>query len=76
MPAVVGDFFGSKFVGEIYGVFSGLAFGIGGGVGPILGGYLKDVTGSYEAAFVAGGLISFLAIVPLILTRPPEGLEA
>jgi len=74
MPAVIGDFFDSKSIGGIYGFFEGLAFGIGGGVGPVLGGYLKDITGGYEAAFLTGGLISSLAIVPLILTPPPESL--
>ncbi len=74
MPAVIGDFFGSKSVGGIYGVFTGLAFGIGGGVGPILGGYLKDVMGNYKAAFEAGGLLSLLAIAPLVLIRPSKGL--
>jgi len=73
MPAVTGDIFGSKSIGTIYGVLEGLAFGIGGGIGPVLGGYLKDVTGSYQATFLVGGLISSLAIVFLIFTSKLEG---
>ncbi|WP_309493347.1 MFS transporter [Candidatus Hecatella orcuttiae] len=72
MPAIIGDFFGSKSIGVVYGVFEGLAYGIGIGIGPVLGGYLIDVTGGYREAFLAGGLITFSALLSIALTRPPR----
>jgi len=69
MPAIIGDFFGSKSVGAIYGVYEGIAFGIGGAIGPVLGGLLKDVTGGYGASFLVGGLMSALALIPLVTVR-------
>jgi MFS family permease len=66
LPAVLGDFFGSTSIGVIFGVFDGLGWGIGGGIGPILGGYFKDVTGSYQLAFLFSGIIGAIAIISLI----------
>jgi MFS family permease len=59
-PAVTADWFGTKYHGTIFGTMS-LAPGIGGAIGPLLGGYVFDITGSYNIAIIAGAVILFIA---------------
>ena len=59
-PAVVGDWFGMKFHGSIFGTLS-LAVAIGGAVGPLLAGYIFDATGSYDIAVIVGAAALFIA---------------
>jgi OFA family oxalate/formate antiporter-like MFS transporter len=65
LPACTADFYGAKHLGLNYGLVFlgwGIAFFI-----PQLGGYLKDLTGSLDAAFyLSGGLL--LAAVALSRT--------
>jgi MFS family permease len=56
--AVIGDIFGGRKVGIIFG-FLEIGFGLGMALGPWLGGYVFDLTGSYRWAFGVG-LLSFL----------------
>lgn len=59
-PSATGDFFGTKNLGVNYGlVFT--SYGVGGLVGPIMAGYVFDVTGSYEIAFLIAGVLAFIA---------------
>jgi len=59
-PSATGDFFGTKNLGVNYGlVFT--SYGVGGLVGPIMAGYVFDVTGSYEIAFLVAGVLALIA---------------
>jgi MFS family permease len=69
LPSYTADFYGPKNLGFNYG----LVF-IGWGLGafmPKLGGYIRDVTGSYKAAFYIAGLLLIVAIVIALVTKRP-----
>lgn len=61
---LIAELFGLRSHGLILGVTS-LGFTSGGAVGPLLAGYIFDVTGSYQIAFL---VCAALAIIGLILT--------
>jgi len=70
MPSFVADYFGTKYLGLIYGRIL-LAWGVGGIVGPIFVAVVKDLTGSFTGALpVSGVVLLFAAILPVV-TRPP-----
>jgi MFS family permease len=60
-PAVIGDWFGTKAHGSIFGML-GIGLGIGGAIGPLLAGYIYDVNGSYDVAIIAGAVVLFIAL--------------
>src|SRR5262249_3474752 len=69
MPAFTADYFGPKNLGSNYGLVFlgwGIAFFV-----PQAAGYIKDKTGSLDAAFyLAGGLLSVAVILGRFLRRP------
>ena len=70
LPALTADYYGSKNLGANYGLVFlgwGIAFFV-----PQLGGYLKDLTGSLDAAFyVSGGNTPGGSVVePMAETSP------
>jgi OFA family oxalate/formate antiporter-like MFS transporter len=70
MPSFTADYFGTRFMGAIYGWIL-LAWGVGGVVGPIFVAYVKDHFGSFREAlpWIAVMLI-FATILPAIIRRP------
>jgi len=70
MPSYTADFYGPKNLGFNYGlVFLGWGFGA---FMPKLAGRIKDVTGSYDAAFYVGGGLLILAILIALITKKPQ----
>jgi OFA family oxalate/formate antiporter-like MFS transporter len=76
MPAFTADFFGAKHLGANYGfVFIGWGLGF---LMPLIAGYIKDYSGSYDLAFYisAGALISAVLLCKTIRkpskTKPVE----
>ncbi|UCE16649.1 MAG: MFS transporter [Candidatus Bathyarchaeota archaeon] len=71
VPAITGEFFGTKNLGAIIGF---MVFGptIGGVLGPFIAGYIFDVTGSYYFAFLLGVAATIMATVLAIQTKKPE----
>ena len=66
---VPAELFGLRNLGAVSGTFLLLAT-IGGGIGSPLAGYIFDVSGSYQAAFVTGSSIAAVAIIlTLIILR-------
>ena len=59
---LVAVLFGLRSHGLIFGLF-GLSVAIGGAFGPFLSGYIFDVTGSYQLAFLVCAGISFAGII-------------
>ena len=70
MPAFAADYFGSKNVGQVYGLML-TAWGFAGLLGPLLISYIKDSTGEYTNAFyIIAGIMLLSAAIPFIV-RPP-----
>lgn len=69
LPAFTADYFGPKNMGMNYGLVFlgwGIAFLV-----PLMGGYIKDYTGSLDNAFyLSGGLLVAAILVSLTLQRP------
>lgn len=70
VPAAVGDWFGMKYHGSIFGVLS-LAVAIGGAIGPLLAGYIFDITGSYDIAIIVGTVVFFVAAGCSFIIKAP-----
>ncbi|MFQ5924370.1 MAG: MFS transporter [Dehalococcoidia bacterium] len=67
---LIGEFFGLTHMGKIMGIFFTCGT-ISGLIGPTLAGYLYDFTGSYDRAFLFGGMFCALAIILSLFVRPP-----
>lgn len=65
-PVIVSEFFGTKHSGEILGALGTVA-GIGGAIGPYFAGYIYDVTGLYDTAFLVGGLMTLVSLTLAII---------
>jgi len=69
-PAVTGDIFGNKHVGQNYPwIF--LAYGVGGTIGPIMGGKLGDMN-NFPLAFTICGVAVLVASGIALMIRPPK----
>ena len=74
MPSFNADYFGTKYMGAIYG-FILTAWGLGGVVGPLIAARVKDATGSYSGALVPVAIMLLLAsIVPFFVKKPAPPL--
>ena len=71
LPVIAGEIFKLKSIGAIIGVQM-LGVAIGGAIGPLLGGYVFDVTGTYNLAFLVSGICIILALVPLAFIKVPR----
>ncbi len=72
-PALAADTLGVGHMGAIMGV-TAFCWGIGSAIGPVLAGYVVDVTGRYDAAFIVGAITMFLTMtVSFIIRRPDRG---
>ncbi|MCW3491385.1 L-lactate MFS transporter [Dethiobacter alkaliphilus] len=70
-PALTADYFGLKNLGVNYGlVFT--AWGAGGVFGPLIGGIVRDMTGTYGIAFAISAGLSVLGVLLAVLTKAPE----
>jgi OFA family oxalate/formate antiporter-like MFS transporter len=71
MPSATADYYGLRHLGVNYGlVFT--AFGVAGVLGPILGGLLRDHSGSYTASYLLSAVMLLLAAAMAWFTRPPR----
>lgn len=66
------ELFGLKSSGAILG-FCGLLATLGGGSGPLLAGYIFDVTGKYQMAFVVGLMVCIVGLVCTSVLKPVKG---
>jgi MFS family permease len=69
--AIIGDFFGRAQAGTLVGVLFAIA-GSMAGWGPLLAGVAYDATGSYVPAFAASAGLNLVAMVFLLVCRPPR----
>jgi len=68
-PIIVAELFGIKSHGLILGVVS-FVFTVGGAIGPLVTGYLFDLNGNYQIAFVLCAVLSIVAVILGTLLRP------
>lgn len=61
-PVATAELFGTKNVGSNY-PFVFTAYGIGGIAGPMLGGFVRDNTGTFLMAFIPAGIVCFVGAV-------------
>ncbi len=75
MPAATADSYGVKNLGVNYGlVFT--AFGVAGVLGPILGGRIRDLSGSYTASYVISAVMLLIGAGLAFRTRKSQAAEA
>jgi MFS family permease len=75
LAPIAAEYFGFKELGVIAGA---IYFGnnIGGAMGPVFAGYIFDITGKYEIAFISSGITAILAAVFIGLLKPAPKLKA
>ena len=66
---LIAKLFGLSSHGLIYGVM-GLAYTLGAAIGPFLAGYIFDVTGTYQAAFLVCASIAVVGFILAVVLRP------
>ena len=70
MPSFNADFFGTRFMGQNYGMIL-TAWGVAGIVGPFIAAKVRDVTGSYHGALIPVAIMLVIAaIIPFFVKRP------
>ncbi len=69
-PAVTGDYYGMKNFGLNYGIVF-TAWGIGGVAGPLVGGLVRDITGTYVISYGVSAALSALGILLSLGMKPP-----
>ncbi len=70
-PATCLQFYGPTAQGSNYGLLF-TAWGLAGFAGPWVGGYLKDMTGTYYMPFLCAAALCALGCIILFTTKPPE----
>jgi OFA family oxalate/formate antiporter-like MFS transporter len=70
MPSFTADFFGSKYMGGVYGWIL-LAWGAAAIPSPILIAGLRQTTGRYDQAIYAVAFVMLVAVVLPLIARPP-----
>jgi MFS family permease len=75
LPIIVGELFKLRSIGSIVG-WQMFGVAIGGAIGPLLGGFVFDVTGSYNTAFLVSGVAIILALAFLHMVRPSQRQRA
>ena len=69
---LVAELFGMRSHGLMLGVAS-FGFTIGAAIGPFLTGYIFDITGSYQLAFMVCGALSVVGLILTMLLTPIRG---
>jgi OFA family oxalate/formate antiporter-like MFS transporter len=73
MPSFTADFFGSKYMGGIYGWIL-LAWGAAAIPSPILIARVRQTTGTYQTAIMVIAIVMVCSLVlPLVAKRPRRG---
>jgi MFS family permease len=71
LAPMVADFFGFKALGVIIGALV-MGNALGGAISPPLAGAIYDVTGSYQLAFIACGVLGLASVILMYLIKPPS----
>jgi len=72
MPSFNADYFGTKFLGQNYGLIL-TASGLGALVGPYIAGAVKDKTGSFSGALVPMAVLLLVGTaLPFFSKKPAQ----
>ncbi|MCK9229170.1 MAG: OFA family MFS transporter [Syntrophales bacterium] len=74
-PSACLQYYGPTAQGANYGLLF-TAFGLAGFFGPLVGGMLKDSTGTYSVPFIAGAAVVALSVITIALSKAPGRKEA
>lgn len=74
MPSFTADYFGTKFVGGIYGIIL-LAWGLAAIPSPLLIAYVRETTGTYTTAIYILAAVMLVSVVLPFIMRPPRRRE-
>jgi len=75
-PSATADYYGIKHFGVNYGMLI-TAWGVGGVLGPLLGGLVRDLTGTYAISYAVASVLSALGIwLAMHMLRPDETTES
>lgn len=70
MPSFNADYFGTKYMGQNYGMIL-TAWGVAGIVGPFIAAKVRDATGSYHGALIPVAIMLIIAaIIPFFVKKP------
>lgn len=70
MPSFNADYFGTKYMGQNYGMIL-TAWGVAGVVGPLIAAKVRDATGSYHGALIPVAIMLIVAaIIPFFVKKP------
>lgn len=69
--ALVGDTFGLRHIGVIFGLLE-VGWVAGGALGPALAGYIFDISGNYVSAFLLGMIAMLIIAVLVLFLRVPH----
>ena len=69
-PTITARYFGTKHHGAIYGMTVAIC-AVGTVIGPLVGGYIHDLTGSYNLALIIGGASALTGFVLAFFLRAP-----
>jgi MFS family permease len=72
-PAMLADYFGTRYFGTLNGI-TALITTLGGFGSPILVGWLVDTTDSYAMGWIICGLIGLTAVPAALASTPPRAL--
>ena len=71
-PTYFGDLFGVMNVPMLWGVMYLCGPGVFGAIGPLLFGFIRDTSGSYNVAFLITAIMCILSAVCLFFIKPPR----
>jgi len=74
-PATCLQYFGPTAQGSNYGLLF-TAWGFAGFAGPWVGGWLKDVSGTYYIPFIVGAVVVAVSVLVIAMTKPPARISA
>jgi len=70
-PVITSQLFGLKNLGVNYG-FIMTAWGVGGFLGPLLGGTVRDITGTYQTSYTVSAIFCIAGSILTFFIKKPE----
>ncbi|MFC1988804.1 MFS transporter, partial [Chloroflexota bacterium] len=71
MSSIVADYYGRKYFGTINGL-THIGMAVTTVAGPVFAGYMFDISGSYNVAFISFAVVSLIGGIAAILARRPQ----